>query len=128
MTFSHLLSSSLTMSQADFLPLLKFRVKICQFLRCVSLEWDEKQGTFIKTRSSQKFRHFKFQCIISVTYCTAMILNLIFGPLPQTSKFQGAALFMIALIGTATRLVYDNSGVQILNTFASFERKVVQGN
>ncbi|OXA40279.1 hypothetical protein Fcan01_24857 [Folsomia candida] len=115
------------MYHTQFLPLLKLHVKICQFLQCVAITWDEKEEIFVQTRSPKQARSFKWQCTLSIFYCGAMLLHISFGRLSQTDKFQGALFLTLAILATASRLVMDNSGVQILNTLLEFEKNVIQG-
>ncbi|OXA40284.1 hypothetical protein Fcan01_24852 [Folsomia candida] len=115
------------MFHSEFLSLLKLHIKICQFLQCVAISWDEKEEISIQTRSLKQARSFKWQCTLSLIYCGAMFLHTSFGRLSQTDKFQGAVFLTVAILATASRLVMDNSGVQMLNTLLKFEKNVIQG-
>lgn len=117
------------MFSTDFSVFLKQHFGICKFLRCTPFEYHPKTGKLVRITSKNHIVQFKLQCLISVLYSTGMLLNLCFGSLTTAEKFQGFVFFLLYLTVIVMRWNYDLKidGMQAINTFIEFERKVLNG-
>lgn len=114
------------MYRTEFLPGLKFNLKICKILSCYPFEWDLKSGRLIKCRP-RRVAMFKLQCLLSLGYCTGLGLNICFGRLNKIEKLQGFCFFMGYLVTTITRWNYtlDNGPSQVIHAFLDVEASIL---
>lgn len=117
------------MFHSDFLPMLKNNLRLCQILKCVPFEFDSKTGRLIKAKSFGHILLFRVQCVLSVMYIAALFLNLCFGPLTTTAKFQGFTFFMVYFVASWMKFNYslDMAGTQVIHTFLDFEKYILKG-
>ncbi|OXA63988.1 hypothetical protein Fcan01_01404 [Folsomia candida] len=116
------------MFSSEFLPLLKSYLPLCHVLKCIPFDYNKDSGRLETFRSAGKRSIFKLQCTLSAFYCMAMFLNLCFGPLSATEKFQGSAFFFLYLISTVARWAPDNAPIQVVNSFLEFEHRFLSGH
>lgn len=116
------------MFKKEFLPLLRYRFRICHLFKCIPFEFDDKSGRFIKSKSISVIRFFKFQCLLTAIYCTAMILNIFIGPLTISGRLQGLAILISSLFAAIPRWNYsiDIAPIQTINAFLDFEEKIME--
>ncbi|OXA39604.1 hypothetical protein Fcan01_25764 [Folsomia candida] len=116
------------MFHSDFLPMLKNNLRLCQILKCVPFEFDSKTGRLIKAKSFGHILLFRVQCVLSVMYIAALFLNLCFGPLTTTAKFQGFTFFMVYFVASWMKFNYslDMAGTQVIHTFLDFEKYILK--
>ncbi|OXA54007.1 hypothetical protein Fcan01_11608 [Folsomia candida] len=107
-----------------FLSLLKSHLKICNLLKCIPFEFDQRSGRLRKIKSARVLRIFRLQCVLAVMYCSAMFISI--GPLTMSGRLQGFALFILSLAGSISRWNYsiDIDPIQIINAFLDFEAVV----
>lgn len=116
------------MYRTEFLPLLKFHLRICHRLKCIPFKYHEESGCMKKFKSTRVLQMFRLQCVLSVIYCVAMFLNISLGPLTTSGRLQGFGLFIACLGATMSRWNYsiDIGPMQIINAFLDFEAKVIE--
>lgn len=117
------------MFRTEFLHLLKFQLRFCSFIKCSPLKYNEKLQKLQKLGAEPKtVVFFKLQCILSALYCLAMFVNLCFGWLTLTAKFQGSVFFLLYLFATIARWDYslNTDVIQVINTFLKFEESAVK--
>ncbi|OXA43310.1 hypothetical protein Fcan01_22039 [Folsomia candida] len=100
---------------------------MCHRLKCIPFEFDKKSGRFVKTKSIGLIRMFKLQCVLTAIYCTAMFLNICFGPLTMSGRLQGFAMLLASLAAGIPRWNYsiDIAPIQIINAILDFEETIM---
>lgn len=117
------------MYRKDYMRLLKPYLSICQAFKCVPFDFDRKSGIVVKTGNASQIWSFRLQCILSVVYTVALVLQICVGRLSLTDSFMGAVFVLVHIIQTSTRWNYslDKSQGQLINSLVRFEDQVLQG-
>lgn len=112
-----------------YLKFLKFHLRACKFTQCLPLEFDKRSGRVILTKNVRQIRTFRFQCVLSFTYVGAMFVNICFGWLSLSEKFQGFVFFSLFFFCCIQRWNWnlDISGIQMFNSFLDYEKYVLVG-
>ncbi|OXA43029.1 hypothetical protein Fcan01_22236 [Folsomia candida] len=116
------------MYRKDYMRLLKPYLSICQAFKCVPFDFDRKSGIVVKTGNASQIWSFRLQCILSVVYTVALVLQICVGRLSLTDSFMGAVFVLVHIIQTSTRWNYslDKSQGQLINSLVRFEDQVLQ--
>ncbi|OXA62512.1 PAB-dependent poly(A)-specific ribonuclease subunit PAN3 [Folsomia candida] len=114
----------------SYLKILKFHLRSCKFVKCLPFEFAKNSGRIVLTRNLGRIRMFRFQCVLSVIYTGAMFVNICFGWLTLTEKFQGIVFFSLFFIACIHRWNWnlDITGIQVINSFLEFEEVVLKDN
>ncbi|OXA62056.1 hypothetical protein Fcan01_00719 [Folsomia candida] len=111
--------------QTELLPLLKFHLRRCHFLKCVYFDFNDKLGRLEKSKSARLRKICNIQVVMSILYCFVQFLNLCFRSYGMSDKLQGIVFFLLVLIATVVRwnqASESNQAIQVINSFLHFER------
>lgn len=116
------------MYQKEFLPLLIYHLRICDLFKCIPFEYEEKSERFAKSKSIKVIRFFKLQCILTAVHCTALFLNICFGPLTKAERLQGLSIMICSLAAAIPSWNYsiDIAPIQIINAFLDFDARIIK--
>lgn len=125
----HHIRRQVTKMYTSYLKILKFHLRSCKFVKCLPFEFAKNSGRIVLTRNLGRIRMFRFQCVLSVIYTGAMFVNICFGWLTLTEKFQGIVFFSLFFIACIHRWNWnlDITGIQVINSFLEFEEVVLKG-
>lgn len=109
--------------------MLKRNLEFCQLLKCVPFVFDSKIDRLVKAKRVGHVVMFRLQCFLSVLYISALFLNLCFGRLTTTEKFQGLTFFMVYFAATWIKFNYslDMAAIEVIHAFLDFEECIVRG-
>lgn len=110
-----------------FLPLLKFHLKMCQFLNCASCYFNPTSEQFAVSESNPG-KNLRLRFILHLLLL-AMSCNLFFMPRELGTKYQGTVFFLIFILMFIGMWCPSTSHarVELFNCLLTFEGNIVKG-
>lgn len=111
----------------NFIPFLIQHLRMCKPFSCNPVEFDQKSNKFILVTCPKTIRMYRLQCLLTLLYCTVMLLHLIYSPFTWPKRFQGSIFFIMNFILLCSRWNYglDIAPIQVINSFVTFETTVL---
>jgi hypothetical protein len=113
----------------DFVPELKFHLRLCKLLNCLPFHYNEKSGRLYKTNSATEIKTSTRLTTLHFLYLAAMTIHIVVSEMQFTNRLQGMlflSMIGILFVGRPYGNV-DSSPIQLVNAFLNFESQLGKG-
>jgi hypothetical protein len=117
------------MFSQNFLPYLKFHLKVGNFFGITIINFDKCTNRFVISSSKKRKLFFRISILLHFLHVLVMFFHLCSGHLKTLKKLQGVVFFGMELVGLVLRWDWkiDFAPAQLINSFLKFEDHLLRG-